>query len=250
MADHPPEAPAPAAPLRVAIIQSGYLPWKGYFDIIHDVDLFIFLDNVQFTSRDWRNRNRIKTLQGLAWLTVPVGNRRELAIDQVPIQDTRWQRDHWSSLRHHYARAPHFRRHQGFFEDLYLGRAWGSLAELNTFIIRHLAQECLGLNTPFMDARAFSSAGGRMGRLLDILQQAGAGQYVSGPSTRGYLDVAELNRAGIAVTFKNYDGYPEYRQFFPPFCHQVSVLDLLFHTGPDAPWYIWGWRDSPGRSHP
>ena len=89
-----------------------------------------------------------------------------------------------------------------------------------------------------------------MTRLLDILQQARVNQYVSGPTTRSYLDVKTLNKYGIKVTFKNFDGYPEYHQFFSPFSHQVSVLDLLFHTGPDAPWYIWGWRETPDRSVP
>ena len=97
---------------KVGIIQSSYIPWKGYFDIIHDVDLFVYLDDVQFTARDWRNRNRIKTSQGTRWLTVPVGEKISRLIHNVPINDKHWSRKHWATIKQNYSKAPYFKKYQ------------------------------------------------------------------------------------------------------------------------------------------
>src|SRR4030095_6284230 len=96
---------------RVAIVQSSYIPWKGYFDLIRASDEFILLDDVQFTKRDWRSRNRIKTQRGPAWLTIPVrtkGLYKQL-IQDTYVSDVRWGEAHWATLRASYARAPFFR---------------------------------------------------------------------------------------------------------------------------------------------
>lgn len=231
-------------PRRVAIIQSGYLPWKGHFDIIHDVDLFVFLDDVQFTSRDWRTRNRIKAAQGPAWLTVPTGSHRDLCIDEVQLADSQWQAKHWATLRHVYGRAPYFGHYQAFFQELYLGHSWNSLSSLNQHLTKTIAQDFLGLQTEFMDARSLNTVGRKTPRLLQILKRVGAEVYITGPTTRSYLDVELLAREGIQAIFKDFEGYPEYPQAHPPFEHKVSVVDLLFNVGPEAPHYIWGWRDS------
>lgn len=228
---------------RVAIIQSGYLPWKGHFDIIHDVDLFVFLDDVQFTLRDWRTRNRLKTPRGSAWLTIPVGSHRDLCIDEVRIPDPLWQERHWSTLRHNYGHAPFFPLYRNFFEDVYRGHTWESLSRLNQYLTVGIAQDLLGIRTEFMDARPLATQGRKTTRLLQILEKCEAQTYITGPTTRSYLDVDLLAEAGIQAIFKNFDGYPEYRQPHPPFDHFVSVLDLLFNMGPEAPWYIWGWRE-------
>ena len=100
---------------RVAIVQSSYVPWKGYFDLIRASDEFILLDDVQFTKRDWRSRNRIKTQHGPAWLTIPVrtkGLYRQL-IQDTYVSDPRWGEAHWATLRASYARAPFFRNLRG-----------------------------------------------------------------------------------------------------------------------------------------
>ena len=226
----------------VAIIQSGYLPWKGQFDIIHDVDLFVFLDDVQFTLRDWRTRNRLKTPRGSAWLTIPVGSHRDLCIDEVRIPSHGWQARHWATLRHTYGRAPFFPLYQDFFGDVYLGRTWESLSRLNQYLTTSIAREFLGIQTEFMDARPLATNGRKTMRLLQILKKCEAQTYITGPTTRSYLDVDLLAGAGIQAIFKDFDGYPEYRQSHPPFDPFVSIVDLLFNMGPEAPWYIWGWR--------
>lgn len=229
-------------PLRVAVLQSNYIPWKGYFDMIHDVDLFVFYDDVQYTNRDWRNRNKIKTASGTLWLSVPVGESRHRLVDEVRIPDAEWQSRHWQTLTQNYGKCPHFERYRTFFEDVYLGRRWESLSILNQHLIRHIATDFLGIRTRFANARDFGSEGAKMDRLLDLVRRTGATYYLSGPAAKAYIESERFAQAGIELTWKDYAGYPEYPQRFPPFDHGVTVLDLLFNAGPEAPELIWGWR--------
>lgn len=226
----------------VAIIQSSYIPWKGYFDIIHDVDEFIFLDDVQYTVRDWRTRNRIKTANGPIWLSVPAGSDRNRLICEVTLDDDRWQERHWKSILHSYSRAPHFRQYAEFFEELYRGRVWGNLSEMNRCITERIARELLGIRTQFSDSRAYAAQGAKQDKILDLLKLSKADRYISGPSASGYLDQAKFEELGIALVFKDYADYPEYDQLYPPFEHAVSVMDLIFNAGPRATDYIWGHR--------
>jgi hypothetical protein len=226
----------------VAVLQSNYVPWKGYFDIIHDVETFVFYDDVQFTKNDWRNRNRIKTAQGVHWLSVPVGQAIDRAIREVAIPDARWQRKHFETLRQSYGKAPHFDFVEPLLEEAYVKRRWDNLSELNQYLITTVSRDFLGMTTRFDDSSRYGLRGARQERLLELLAAVGATEYVSGPSGRGYMDVAEFERRGIRVRFKDYSGYPEYSQLHPPFEHRVSILDLLVHTGPDAPRHIWGPR--------
>ena len=226
----------------VAVLQSNYVPWKGYFDIIHDVDTFIFYDDVQFTKNDWRNRNRIKTAQGLQWLSVPVGGSISRLIREVEIPDARWQRKHYETIRQSYSKAPCFGHVEKFLEDVYLARTWKTLSELNQFLITTIARDFLGVRTRFEDSSRHAPQGARQERLLDLLASVGTKTYVSGPSGRDYMDPAEFDKRGIRVVFKDYSDYPEYPQLHAPFEHRVSILDLLVHTGAEAPNYIWGQR--------
>jgi hypothetical protein len=232
---------------RVAILQSNYLPWKGYFDIIHDVDLFVFYDDNQYTTRDWRNRNRIKTARGAEWITVPVGADRDRLICEVAVPDPSWQAKHWSVLQQAYGKCPHFARYRSYFEHVYLGQTWHNLSELNQSTIRHLANEFLGITTEFADSRQLQGQGSKLDKLVDVAQKAGATSYLSGPAARDYIVPERFTERGIVLEWKDYASYPEYPQRFPPFEHGVSIVDLLFNTGPDAPWYIWGWRTAPDR---
>lgn len=229
----------------VAILQSNYIPWKGYFDIIHDADIFIFYDDLQFTKNDWRNRNKIKTAQGTSWLSIPVGTNANRLICEVTMPDARWQRAHWESLRQHYGKSAHFKLYREFFENVYLGRQWTNLSELNHYLIKSISSDLLNVSTQFLDSRSFELTGHKQDRLLDLVVQSKATRYVSGPAARSYIDSARFEALGVELIWKDYSNYPAYPQAFPPFEHAVTILDLLFHTGPDAPWYIWGWRTSP-----
>jgi hypothetical protein len=228
---------------RVAINQSNYIPWKGYFDLIHDADVFLFYDDVQFTKNDWRNRNLVKTPAGRQWLSVPVGTDLNRLIRDVTIEDARWQRKHWKTLAQLYGKAPFFARHRNLLEGAYLDREWRNLSELNQFLIRTIATEYLGIRTEFRQAAEFPSDGKKQERVLSLLKSVGADVYVSGPAAKAYLDPERFRSEGTELIWKEYTGYPQYDQFHPPFEHAVTILDLLFHTGPDAPFYIWGWRE-------
>ncbi len=236
--------------MRVAVIQSNYLPWTGYFDIIHDVDLFVFYDDIQYTKNDWRNRNRVKTPMGPSWITIPTGRDQRRRICDVELPAGSWGRRHWRTLVPNYRGTPFFSRYQRFLEDVYLSRRFTHLSELNQFLIRHIARDALGITTRFADSRDFDLRGDRTERLLDLLQRVGAKRYVSGPSARRYLDETALRAAGIDLVYKDYAGYPAYAQPFPPFVHEVTILDLLFCCGPDAPRQIWGWRRAPHLTRP
>ena len=231
---------------RVAVLQSSYIPWKGYFDIAHDVDLFVFLDDVQFTRRDWRSRNKVKTPQGAGWLTIPVTAERSTRICDVAIPEPHWQEKHWKTLVGNYGRCPHFSTYRDFFEDVYRGRVWKRLAELNQYLIGYIASEFLGIKTQFADSRAYMVEGQKLDRLTSLVVQTGATSYLSGPSARAYIPAGHFESLGIQLVWKDYRGYPEYPQRFPPFAHDVSILDLLFNVGGEAPWYIWGWRGLDG----
>ena len=227
-------------PKRVAVLQSNYIPWKGYFDIIHDVDEFIFYDDVQYTKNDWRNRNRIKTPSGPQWLTIPVGQRLNRLVTEVALPENDWARDHWKRLAAAYAAAPYFEPLRPVLENIWLGMTWRTLSDLNQHLIRTIAQGLLGLRTHFRDSREFVLHGRRQERLLELLELAEADVYVSGPAARSYIDPDRFAAAGIELRWKDYSRYPEYPQMYPPFLHEVTVLDLLFHTGDDAPRFIWG----------
>ncbi|MCL5036301.1 MAG: WbqC family protein [Chloroflexi bacterium] len=229
---------------KVAVIQSNYIPWKGYFDIIHDADLFIFYDDVQFTKNDWRNRNRLKTPGGAKWLSIPVGQSLDRLICEVTLNDSRWAVKHWKTISQYYSRAPFFKTYSDFFEHFYLEMKWDNLSDLNHFLIKSISRDFLGIDTEFKDSRDFFVSGERLDRLFDLLKKAGTDIYISGPSAKNYIDERRFQEAGIKLIYKDYTGYPEYSQFYPPFIHEVSILDLLFHAGPDAGYYIWGWRES------
>lgn len=224
---------------RVAILQSAYIPWKGYFDIIGSVDVFVVYDDVQYRKNHWHNRNLIKTQHGVKWLTVPVSKAdgAHPKIEDVRIAAPFAER-HWRSLRDAYARAPHFARYAPLLEDLY-ARANGMehLSALNVMFLRALADE-LELAARFVMSSELGIAGERTERLVSICRSLGADRYLSGPSAQAYLDEAQFAAAGIAVEWMDYSGYPEYLQLHGPFEHGVSVLDLLFNAGPRAREYM------------
>ncbi len=232
----------------VVVLQSNYIPWKGYFDLIRDADLFIFYDDLQFTKNDWRNRNKIKTPKGFEWLTIPVGTNSHRLICEVEIKDFSWQTKHWRTIQQHYVKLPYFANYRDFFEDVYLGQQWRNLSLLNQSLIRTISSDFLNLKTEFRDSRDYSLSGQKLDRLLELVTKASAERYISGPAAKDYIEPSRFAAAGIDLVWKNYSGYPEYPQRFPPFEHGVSILDLLFNVGPDASWYIWGWRD--GGSEP
>jgi WbqC-like protein family len=227
---------------RIAIVQSNYIPWKGYFDLIGHVDEFVLYDDAQFTRRDWRNRNRIKTTNGTHWLTIPVlvKGRYLQRIDETLVADPAWARAHWKTLTQAYAAAPHFDAYRDLFASTYESCARETrLSKINRLLLDAVCS-VLGIETEFRWSTEYAAQGVKTERLLDICLAARADEYLSGPAAKAYLDQQAFEAAGIRVTWADYSGYREYRQLHPPFEHHVSVLDLIFNTGPDAPAYLKG----------
>ena len=225
--------------MRISIIQSCYIPWKGFFDLIGRCDEYVIFDRVQYVKRHWHNRNRIKTANGVEWLTIPViaKGRFEQPIDQVEIEKP-WAEKHWRTLELAYRRAP-------FFEQLApTVKGWYEradkevlLSNVNAIFLREIAG-MLGLATRISRDTAYPSSGVKTERLLGIARAAGADHYLSGPSARAYFDEAMFAAAGIATEWMSYEGYPAYRQQHGEFEHGVTVLDLLFNTGAKAREYF------------
>jgi len=226
-------------PKTIAIIQSNYIPWKGYFDIIDSVDEFVLYDEVQFTKRDWRNRNVIKTQNGPLWLTIPVVSkgRFDQAIDTVEIAEP-WAEKHWRSLEMSYRKAAGFERTVAAgLKEAFKIDGERLLSDVNRKLLQWVCDH-LDIKTPLTNSRDYGGAGAKSERLLQICLGAGADKYISGPSAKAYLDHDLFAAAGVAVEYKSYDGYPEYPQLHGPFDHAVSILDLLFNVADDPKRYI------------
>lgn len=220
---------------RIAIVQSNYIPWKGYFDLIACVDEFVLYDDAQFTRRDWRNRNRIKTADGLKWLTVPVEMKGKYvqSIKDTRVSDIFWGEKHWKSLYHAYSKAPYFSQFAAQIEEVYQDVSDKPLSLINHRFLTSIC-DILGINTKITWSMDYQAMGRKSERLVDLCGRAGATEYVSGPSARAYLDESLFEEAGIDVIWMDYNGYPEYDQLYPPFEHHVTILDLIFHTGSGA----------------
>jgi hypothetical protein len=226
--------------MRVAIIQPNYIPWKGYFDMIHAVDTFIFLDDVQYTVRDWRNRNKIKTAAGAtSWLSVPTLGGRSQRVCDVAIDGAQgWRHKHTEALRHSYGRTPFFAEYFPRFAEL-LSREWKLLADLDIALTQEICA-WLGVERQFRRSSEWSVAGIKDDRLIELVERVGGTYYLSGPAARDYIVPEKFAEAKIELAYQDYSGYPEYPQIAPPFDHFVTILDLVFAVGGEAPEYIWG----------
>lgn len=223
----------------VAIVQSNYIPWKGYFDLINLVDEFILFDDMQYTRRDWRNRNRIKTSQGLKWMTIPVEVKGKYVqkINQTVISDPDWHTKHWKAIEHNYSKACFFSEYREWIESLYANVTDKHLSRINALFITRIC-ELLQIRTVISPSTNYELVDGKTERLVHLCKQAGATRYVTGPNAKNYMDEEQFRTHGISVQYIDYSGYPEYRQLFPPFDHAVSILDLVFNEGPHAKKYM------------
>jgi len=224
---------------KVIITQSNYIPWKGYFDAIQLVDEVILYDDVQYTKRDWRNRNKIKTPQGVKWLSIPVEVKGKYfqAIKDTKISEPKWNVKHWNTLQGNYAKAPFFKEYQEFFKDLYLNCEEEYLSLINFRFLEGI-NKILGIDTPMRFSSDFELVDGKTDRLVDLCKKLGATDYYSGPAAKDYMDEDLFTQEGVKVHYLDYSGYPEYEQLNPPFTHGVSILDLIFNVGEDSPSYM------------
>lgn len=219
---------------KIALLQSNYIPWKGYFDLINMADTFIFHDDLQYTHGDWRNRNKIKTQNGLDWLSAPCGSSESRLICEVEFKDHSWQKKHWAKIEQNYTKAKYFKDFKDYFKAIYLDNEWCNLSEMNQHIIKSISKDILKINTKFEDSREYNLSLKKAERVLELLKKSDADVYISGPAAKNYFDESVAKEIGIKVEWMDYSGYPEYQQLYPPFEHGVTILDLIFNEGPNA----------------
>lgn len=217
---------------KIAIVQSNYIPWRGYFDLIAYVDEFILYDDMQYTRRDWRNRNMIKTPQGLSWLTVPVKVKGKYAqtIRETEIDGTDWASKHWKSIKANYSRAPCFKEIAKIIEPIYLIKEFTHLSILNRQLIEAVC-DYLNIDTKLSNSWDYDLIEGKSERLVDLCLQAGGSEYISGPAAKEYIEESMFTEKGLELTWFDYHGYKEYPQLWGEFERSVSILDLLFNCG-------------------
>lgn len=223
---------------KVAILQSNYIPWKGYFDLIASVDEFVLYDDMQYTRRDWRNRNQIKTPQGLLWLTVPVKvkGKYDQTIKETEIDGNTWIAQHQKTILQNYKKSPFFDEIWSILDPLYK-QEHTHLSQLNRSFIEAICRY-LGITTKISNSWDYQLIDGKTERLADICKQAKATEYVSGPAAKDYVVKEIFDDLNIKLTWFDYAGYPHYPQLWGEFVHGVTVLDLLFNCGKDAPHYM------------
>ncbi len=221
---------------KVAILQSNYIPWKGYFDTIRSVDEFILYDDMQYTRRDWRNRNLIKSPQGLHWLTIPVEvkGKFDQKIKDTKISNKNWAKDHWKTIKLFYSKASHFKEYESIFERMY--EECESIELLSRVNYKWINLICglLQISTKLSWSSNYELKEGKTERLIGLCQSAGATHYLSGPAAKDYIVPELFQQAGIELSYINYAGYAEYHQLYGSFEHGVSIIDLIFNEGSNA----------------
>ncbi len=231
---------------KVAILQSNYIPWKGYFDIINMVDEFILYDDMQYTRRDWRNRNKIITPNGLLWLSIPVENKGKFfqKINETKVVDNQWADNHWKSICHNYSKAKHFDEYAERIHQVY--EQCKDEEYISIINYRFLKEICdiLGIKTKITWSSDYELVDGKTERLIGLVKSAGGDYYLSGPAAKDYIVDELFEQAGVELAWMDYSGYPEYKQLSDTFEHGVTVLDLIFNVGKDAPAYMKSFKNN------
>ncbi|WP_248723507.1 WbqC family protein [Seonamhaeicola sp. ML3] len=220
---------------KIAILQSNYIPWKGYFDLIASVDEFIIYDEMQYTKNDWRNRNKIKTPTGVSWITIPVRvEKLSQTINQTQISNNNWVTKHIKTLQANYAKAKYFKNHKDFVFDLYhQASKTSSLSEINFIFIENICN-FLNIKTKLSFSTDYNLIEGKTERLIDLIKQSKGTSYISGPAAKSYIDENLFNDNNLNLEWMDYSKYKEYNQLYPPFEHGVSILDLIFNEGENS----------------
>lgn len=227
--------------MKCVILQPSYIPWRGYFHQIALADVFVFFDDVQYDKRGWRNRNVIKTPAGPKWLTIPVhckgAQTEHIPIKEIPIVwEKPWSQYHLEAISQSYKKAPYF---DYFFDfmNTSLSAYPNLLADFTIDLTKSLASFIGIEGKHYLRSSSLSVPGGKTEKLINILKLVGADHYISGPSARDYIDEQQFRDQKITLEYMTYS-YPEYPQFYPPFDGNVSIIDLIFMTGPAALDYI------------
>ena len=216
--------------MKVAIVQPSYFPWRGYFSLLASVDVFVFLDDVQYTRRDWRNRNKFEINKRADWLTVPVKSHdRETKINKIEINpETNWQENHLKTFQYNYFKTQFFKEANQLFAQIRLD--YGNLLSNLTIETSKCIAQYLDLKVEFFNSSNLGiEANSPSERLALITSELGGNSYLSGPSAVNYLDFSHFEKRKIQVSFKNHTYKPYPRADHDPL-DALSILDLIsFH---------------------
>lgn len=223
---------------KVAILQSNYIPWKGYFDLIASVDEFIFYDEMQYTKNDWRNRNLIKTKDGLKWLTIPVKTKGHISnftrINEAAVASSIWSKKHLKTIEEEYSKAKFFEFYVDKIRELYYKASYlDKLCEINYEMI-YFVLDVLEINTKISFSQDYGLIEGKTERLIDLVQKAQGKEYISGPAAKDYIKEELFFNNNIKLSWMSYENYPTYKQLHGDFVHNVSILDLILNCGPHS----------------
>jgi hypothetical protein len=220
-------------------MQPNYLPWRGYFDLINQVDHFVFYDNVQYTKKNWRNRNFINGINGITRLTVPVKANLNSLINEVIIDNTSdWASKHLKAIKVNYSRSKYFNNYYDILASNIFNKKWEYLSHLNIYSTILLCK-LLEINTEFHISSEFPFSGSKNGeKIIYFCKHFNCDILVNGPTASNYLDNSLFDNASISIEYMNYN-YPQYevpnRVLYNESC---SILDLLFNCGPEASKYF------------
>ena len=216
----------------VSINQPAYLPWLGYFERIARSDLHVVLDHVQFEKNSYINRNKIRSKNGVNWLTVPVSTKSQFGnLDICNLElagPNTWKRKHWESLRMSYSRAPFFDQYKLPYQQIYSQEWSGFMPFLRALLNQHILD--LGIKTPLVFSSDMPTSGHKSGLILDICKSLGATTYLSGLHGQSYIDNKAFIDNSITVKYQDYK-HPVYPQAWPGFEPYLGILDLLFNQG-------------------
>lgn len=219
-------------------MQPGYFPWLGFFEQLYRSDIFVMVDDAQYTKSDWRNRNRIKTKDGVAWLTVPVltNNKWGQKIKDVNICNSQnWIKKHLSLMKYWYSRSPYY---GNFIEDItkILEKRHTYLLDLDMEIIYWLTN-VLGIKRKIIFNSSLDiSKENKHDMIIEIAKIFKAKTVYEGAAGRDWMDTNYFHKHGLTIEFQDYE-HPFYNQLWVKeqgFVTHLSILDLLFNHGPDS----------------
>ena len=220
---------------KVAVLQSNYIPWKGYFEIIKEVDEFIIYDDVQYTKNDWRNRNKILSREGLQWLTIPVKQKTiHQKINETEISRFNWNKKHWQSLVTNYAKSPFFKETSNVLKSFYESIDSFNLSEINIFFIKKICDILLiDTKISLCSDYSYDRSLHKENRLLSLLNASNASEYISGPAAKDYMNEDSFIKENIQIHWMTYGPYKRYDQLhsYNNFENNVSIIDVLFNVG-------------------
>jgi hypothetical protein len=218
----------------VAAHQPTYVPEITVFAKMCHADIFVLTDDFQYTTHDKINRNRIRTVHGTQWLTVPVltaGKSGQRIKDVVIEPHQHWSRKHAKSIQVNYQYAPYYEQIGEFLDAIYRQK-WRYLAELNLSIIRFFCS-FLNIRCPLLLSSEMNLRCKGTDRIFEMIENLSCSVYLTDPRYAHYLKSQWQTNSGPEIAF----GYPvnrKYYQQFGPFISNLSIVDLVLNEGPEA----------------